>query len=417
MDRPVEEKIQQQRLYKRIGVVALGLIVLLVGLWGVRELLTNKLNPERIRTAVAELGTISNTLSASGEVIPAYEQVVVSPIQADIREVLIEVGQRVEPGDPILSLDKSFFLLNFDKQQQELELQQNAIKKLEFKLAKDQFDLEIQDSIQALEINSLEAALENAKRLLQVGGGTDEDVDHALLQLKIARLEKRQLENDLLIKRQSTTTDLRELEIQANIQRNSIQQMEEKLKRAEVIASRPGVLTWANENIGSTVNEGETLARIADLGSYKITGTFSDIYADRIKIGQKVNVRLNEEETITGMIASIRPTVENNVISFDIQLDESDHAALRPSMRVELFIITSTKLKVIRVANGPAIKGKAEQALFVMRDGVAEKRMVKVGLRNADFVELEANIDAGETIIISDMSRYEHMDRVEISNR
>ncbi|PHN04828.1 efflux RND transporter periplasmic adaptor subunit [Flavilitoribacter nigricans] len=414
MDRPVEERIQRQRTYRRLWQIGLALIVVVAGIWGLRKMLGGKVDQDRLRVAVAETGPISNTLSAMGEVIPAYEQVVTSPIQADIREVLIEVGRQVEPGDPILLLDKSFFLLNFDKQKQELDLQENRIDKLRFALAKDQFDLEIKDSIKALEIYSLEAAVESAKRLKQIGGGTDEGVDEAVLRLKIARLEKKQLENDLLIRRQSTSTEVKELEIQANIQRNSIQEMEEKLKRAEVVASRPGVLTWANENIGSTVSEGETLARIADLGSYKVTGTLSDVYAERISPGQAVNIRLSEAETISGRITNIRPTVENNLISFDIQLDEPDHAALRPNMRVELFIITATKPQVIRVANGPAFKGRNEQALFVMRNGVAEKRMVRIGLANSDYVELENNIAAGETIVISDMSRYEHMDKVDV---
>lgn len=417
MDRPVEEKIRRQRLIKRIIQIIVVLTVLLLGIWGLRKILTSKVDPMRLRVAVAEVGPVSNTLGASGEVIPAYEQVVTSPIRADIREVLIEVGQQVQPGDPILNLDKSFFLLNFEKQKQELELQENRIKKLQFTLDKDQFDLEIRDSIKALEINSLEAAVESAKRLRQVGGGTNEDVDAAALKLKIARLEKKQLENDLAIKQQSTVTEVRELQIQANIQRNGIREMEEKLKRAEVVASRPGVLTWANENIGSTVSEGETLARIADLGSFKVTGTLSDIYADRIKPGQQVDVRITDEERLQGMITTIRPTVENNLVSFDIQLDQSDHPALRPNMRVELFIITATKPEVVRVANGPAFKGRNEQPLFVMQDGIAEKRIVRVGLSNSDYVELESNVTAGETIVISDMTRYEHMESVEISKQ
>lgn len=414
MDRPVEESIQRQRIFKRIWQISLIVILIAGGIWGLRRALSGKIDENRLRVAVAETGPISNTLSAMGEVFPAYEQVVTSPIQADIQQVLIEVGQQLAPGDPIIALDKSFFLLTFDKQQQELELQENRIDKLRFSLAKDQFDLEIKDSIKALEIYSLEAAVESARRLRVIGGGTDEDVDEAELKLKIARLQKKQLENDLLIRKQSTATEVKELQIQANIQRNGIREMEEKLKRAEVVASRPGVLTWANENIGSTVKEGEVLARIADLGSYKITGTLSDIYAERITPGQTVSVRFTETETLSGRITNIRPTVENNLVSFDIQLDQPDHSALRPNMRVELFIVTATKPEVVRVENGPAFKGKNLQPLFVMHNGIAEKRMVKVGLSNADYVELETNIAPGETVVISDMSSYEHMEKVQV---
>ena len=49
-----------------------------------------------------------------------------------------------------------------------------------------------------------------------------------------------------------------------------------------------------------------------------------------------------------------------------------------------------------------------------MHNGIAEKRMVKVGLSNADYVELETNIAPGETVVISDMSSYEHMEKVQV---
>lgn len=416
MDRPVTLQIQRKRRYRRLILLVLAAIGFLLCVWLVWRVLSTSIDADRLRTSVAEIGPISNTLGASGEVIPAYEQVIVSPIQADIQAVLKNAGEEVTAGTPVLQLDKSFLLLNLEKQQQELDLKANSITQLKFQLEKNQFDLEIRDSIKSLEISRLEAELDNARRLLNIGGGTDEDIREATLRLQVARLEKKQLENDLRILRQSTVTELRELEIQRNIQRNSLSELQEKLKRAEVVAVRPGVITWVNENIGSTINEGEILARIADLGSYKISGTCSDRYAERIYTGQRVQVRLSDEETLLGTIVNIRPTVENNVIGFEVQLDESSHTGLRPNMRVELFIITDTKSQAVRVKNGPAFTGRNTQSLFVLAGDVAERREVQIGLYNSDFVEIASNLSAGETVIISDMSRYEHLEKVKIDS-
>lgn len=414
MDREIDPTIIKKQDWKRRGVIVVAVLLLVLALFGLRRLLSTKVEANRLRLAAAELGRMDNTLNASGEVIPAFEQVITAPIRAEVREVLAAVGSQVEPGTPILSLDKSFSELQYEKLKQQLELQRNSITKLGFNLDKTLFDLKITDSIKALRISQLQAELDDAIRLESIGGGTKEDVNKAALALKIAQLEKRQLENDLRIQEKSTVTDLKELEIESNIQANTIREMEEKLKRADIVAQRKGVLTWVNENIGSTVTEGEPLARIADLQSYRVLATCSDLYAERLRVGMQVIVRLTDEERILGSITNIRPTIENNVITFDVQLEDSAHPMLRPNQRVEVFVITASKTNIVRVQNGPAFKDRARQHVFVFDGEMAERREVQVGMTSFDHVEIISGIEVGERVIISDMTRFEHLETLKI---
>lgn len=393
-----------------IGGIA-GLVILL---WLMRSLMANSVAENRILTAVAESGPIESTLTASGEVSPEFEQVITSSIRADIQEVKLSVGARVEPGMPILLLDKSFALLDYQQLQQEWELKENGIEKLRLELQKKSFALLIADSTRQLDILQLENELEDAKRLKVIGGGTQEAINLIETQLKKARLEKRKLEFDLSIEAKQTETSLRELHLQSQIQQNALKSMEETLRRAEIVAKRKGVLTWVNENLGTAVNEGEVLARIADLSSYKIIGTCSNTYADRIRPGMEAVIPLNATERINGVIVNIRPTAENNILTFDIQLAEKDHVLLRPNMKVEVHIITASRSEAVRVANGPAFQGKATQILFVKENGIAVRRKVKIGMSNFDFVEITENLAPGEEVIISDMERYEHLTEIKI---
>src|SRR5690606_34931296 len=120
-------------------------------------------------------------------------------------------------GQPLLELDKQDLDAEVSRLRDELALKRNSIQKLRLELDKNFFDLQVRDSIKALNISSLEAALDNARRLKRVGGATQEQVEQAELELRIARLEKRQLENELRTKQQSIQAELRESELEAQI--------------------------------------------------------------------------------------------------------------------------------------------------------------------------------------------------------
>lgn len=127
-----------------------------------------------------------------------------------------------------------------------------------------------------------------------------------------------------------------------------------------------------------------------------------------------VVVRVNET-LLRGTLTNISPSVQNNIVNFDIQLDEKGHKLLRPKMKVEVFPITDAHSKVVRVANGAGFTGVPVQDVFVLRNnGKAERRTVKVGLANFDYVEILEGIKAGEKVIISDMSKFKNAKEVEL---
>lgn len=414
MDREISDTIVKKRKFKFLFVGLIIACTFLLSIYGLRMGLETKVDSNRIRTAVVEEGPIENTITTSGEILPVFEQVISSSIKTSILEVLKPVGSEVDRGTRILLLDKSLSLFEYEQLLQELELNKNGLEKLKLELNKNLFDLQIADSTKFLKINQLKAELKNAERLQNVGGGTKEAIDLASLNLRIAQLEKRQLEHDLSIQQRQTETSIKELEIKSIIHSSELRKMKQKLDRAEVIAKRKGVLTWVNENLGTTVDEGDILARIADLKSFKVLGSCSDLYVNRINIGMQVVVQLNDNDKIYGKISNIHPTIENNIVTFDVLLDDPNHEALRPNMKVELFIITNQKSKVIRVVNGPAFKGTPEQFVFVLEEGQALRRKVKVGLSNFDYVEIISGLNKDEEIVISDMTQYHHLPQVKI---
>ncbi|MCO6490591.1 MAG: HlyD family efflux transporter periplasmic adaptor subunit [Phaeodactylibacter sp.] len=413
MDRAVSLTIQRRRFWKRLAGWLAGLVLLAAALLAFRHSLSTSIRKAQVRTAVAGRGAVIQTLAATGLVLPEFEEVITAPVTADIQQVLVSEGTVVAAGQPLLVLDQAALEAEAGRLEDELALRRNSIRKLRLELARSLFDLQVRDSIKALGISSLEAALDNARRLKQVGGATQEQVEQAELELRIARLEKRQLENELKTKQQSIEAELRESELEAQIQERRLLEQKSKLAQAVLAARRPGVVTWINKQVGAAAREGEPLSKVAGLGAYRLEGSVSELYASRVQVGMPVQVRINDSLLI-GAIINIRPTVENDVLAFDVSLENPSHPMLRPNLRTEIFIVTGSRPDVVRVANGPAFNGQRRQELFILEGDRARRRTIPVGLSNFDFVELEEGVLPGEQVIISDMSDYEHLKELRV---
>jgi HlyD family secretion protein len=413
MDTVIEEEVTARKKKSAIIIVTVVIAVLSIAVWLLRTSLKSTIKKTEITTAVVDKGNVENTLNATGEVLPEFEEILT--IHEAIKKVLMDAGNKVKAGQSILTLDKSASQTEFERLNFQLQSKRNEISKLKLDLNKSFFDIRSNNDIKQLRISNLADAVENAKRLFKAGGGTREGIEQAELNLKVAQLEKKQLENEIKSKQQTMQIEIKEAEIALAIQENELHELQRKLNLANIIATRTGVVTWINKNIGATVREGESLARIADLGSFKVNGSISDNYMDQLHNGMPVIIRINDAQ-MKGHVANVYPSIQNNIVTFDVQLDERNNKLLRPNMKVDVFLVTDVQNNTMRVANGPAFKGASAQDVFVLNGDKAEKRAVHIGLTNFDFVEIKDGLKPGDVVITSDMSEYKNSNELTIKN-
>ena len=412
MDRPISESKQRNRAFRgTLRYVIIGLVII-AGFFLLRTVLKTKLDPENFQFANIEKGTIENAISANGFVVPAFEEQINAPISTEIKEVLVRSGAAVTEEVLLMKLDEEYIELEYEQIKDQVELKKNNITRLRFEYERNLNELRYENEIKALELSSLEAQLKDATRLQEIGSATVEDVEKAQLNLDIAELEKKKLDNNLNFKEKTIESDRRNLELEVLIEEKKLKEFSRKLKETLVRAPRPGVVTWINESIGKKVMEGEALVRLANLEAFRIEASCSDRYANSVKTGLPVKVRINNTD-LSGYIASVLPAVENNTLEFLVELDDIQNAALRPNLRVEVFIISDRKEDVLRVRNGAAFTGAVEQDLFVVRGDEAVKERVQVGLISMDYVEIKgSSLQPGDRIIVSNMDDFQHLDRI-----
>ena len=159
---------------------------------------------------------------------------------------------------------------------------------------------------------------------------------------------------------------------------------------------------------GATIRKGDVIARLADLSAFRVDASVSDAYASRLSVGQPVQVRV-DDRMLDGQISDVLPTVQNGVITVRVALKDRSNPALRQNLRVEVFIVTGHRERALRVRKGTSTSGEGVQQVFVVRGDRADRVRVRFGIASFDFVEVVEGLAAGDEVIVSDMTDYQHL--------
>ena len=413
MDRELPSDEIRKRRLKNYSKIAAVFLLLLVGFFTIRSVITPTISRSEIRTSIAELGTIEATLSASGTIIPEHEQILTSPIRSRIDSVHLNSGDSVRQGESILQLNQESIQIEYGKLKDELELQRNRKEQLRLKLQQTQIELQTKYEVKELQVQFNESQLDLERQLFEIGASNKTNIEQARLNLKIAEREFELLASQIDNQQATLKAELKGVDLQIRIHESKLTEIRRQMELAEARADRDGIVTWINDDIGSSVNPGDVIARIADLGSFKMEAKISDIHADKVSAGGPVVVRINEKN-LRGRISSVRPAVQSGVVTFIVELDNKSDESLRPSLRADVFVVTSYKDNVIIVNDGPFYRGLVDQDVFVIDGERAVRRTVDIGESNFDYVELLGEIKPGDEVIISNTSDYLHMKEIEI---
>ncbi len=416
MDRELPKEIISKRRRKRwiIGISALLSFLFLI--WFVGQLSTRSVEWSRIKYSVAEIGAVEATVNASGTVVPETEQALTAPNNCILRKTLLRPGDIVKAGQSILELERNDLQIECDKTKEQLELLRYKKTQMESELERKLSELRASREVKELQARFVKIQYERTKRLNVIGASSDEELQRATLASEIAERELAVQNLQIDNQRASMETELQSLLLQIHLQERTLHDIDRRLILSNAPSPLDGIVTWVNDSIGFPVREGDIVARVADLSRYRLRGEISSINSGLIAVGQIVRIRIGEK-IIDGKIISISPLVRNSLTSFDVQLDRPNDETLRPNLKTDVFVVTSSVKNVLRVSNGPFYEGLHDQTIFVIKGNRAEARKVDIGAANFNWVEIQGEVSSGDTVIVSDMRKFQKARTLTIKNR
>lgn len=414
MDREIPKEVRDKERKKKfikygaIGVAAVVCIAVLI------SFMRSSVNRKDLVFSEVDNGTIEVSVSASGKVVPAFEEIINSPINTRIVEVYRKGGDSVDVGTPILKLDLQSTETEYKKLLDEEQMKRYQLEQLKVNNNTYLSDLSMQVKISAMKLNRMEVELRNERYLDSLGSGTTDKVRQAELNFNTGKLELEQLRQQHANESKVKEADLKVKELEFNIFSKSLAEMKRTLDDAQIRSPRKAILTYINNQVGAQVAEGSQVAIISDLSHFKVEGEIADTYGDRVAAGGRAIVKIGNEK-LEGTVSSVTPLSKNGVISFIVQLNEDNNKRLRSGLKTDVYVMNAVKEGVLRLANASYYVGRGEYELFVQdsKDEIV-KRKVQLGDSNFEYVEVVSGLKPGDKVVVSDMSSYKNKNKLKL---
>ena len=415
MDREISKEVQrkeQRKQFIRIGTAVGGFIVLIVV---VISMLQTSLKRKDLNISTVDKGVIEVSVSASGKVIPAFEEIINSPINSRIVEVYKRGGDSVDVGTPILKLDLQSAETEYNKQLDEEQMKSLQLEQQRVTNHNKLSEMEMNLKVSRMELDRKAVELRNERYLDSLGAGTTDKVRQVELDYNVSILKLKEDEQKYKNEQALAEADLKVKELELNIFRKSLAETRRTLEDAQIRSPRKAILTYVNNEIGSQIGQGAKVAIVSDLSHFKIEGEIADTYGDRIAAGSKAVIKIGSEK-LDGTVSDVTPLSKNGVISFTVQLEEDNHKRLRSGLKTDIYVMNAVKDDVLRIANSSYYVGKGEYELFVVNGNQLLKRKVQLGDSNFEYVEVVSGLQEGDQVVVSDMNAYKDKNKLKIED-
>ncbi len=351
--------------------------------------LTRGTDAKQVEVQKVEFKLIKSSILASGTLAYREQVQLRSEVIGQVTELHVEEADRVNKGDPVITLDPKTYQAQVDQANARVRIQEIAIER------------------QRLLIKTLADRFERQKKMF-AKDLVDEDSYEAL-------------ESELALSK----VDLRSLQESLAQARAALDQSEELLSKTRILSPIDGAVIQLDLKVGETVIAGttnipgSTMMVIADPSE-----TLTEVQVDeadiaQVLVGQSADIftAAYPDTPLTGTVQSIasvaRQTPGQASLSFlvKILLDEQDIMTIRPGMSVRADIYTQSSEETLAVpvqavlfdedlGEDEKVKDKKEQTyVFVMEEGKAVRKDVEVGISSDSDQEITAGLKQDELVI------------------
>mgnify|MGYP001600159209 CR=1 FL=1 len=411
--------IKQKKKRRQWIVAACAIVVLAAAGYFVAKLKPAAPEVERatVWTDTVKQGPMLRQVRGPGTLVPREDEIMLIPAQTDatVVRILVLPGAKVEPNTVLMQLADPTLQQQLLDAQLQLKSAQADYVNTRAKVRSDLMTQEAAAGTVGADHSQAMLQAKTDKSLYDLG--VISGLTYSASQGKADELTTR---NSL--EKESITLNKRAVATQLAVQQTKVDQaralLELKQKQLDALnvkAGISGVLVELDHQVGEHVTAGTTLAKVVQPDQLKASLKIAETQARDIQIGQPAEIDTHNG-VIDGTVQRIDPAVVNGTVTVDVKLDGALPQGARPDLSVD-GTIDLNRLKDVLYVGRPAF-GNENSTIDLFKlspDGKTAVRVpVKVGLASVNSIQVLEGLQQGDTVILSDMSRWDNTDKIRL---
>ena len=359
-------------------------------------------------------GPMVRDLRGPGTLVPEHIRYITALSAGRVDKVLAQPSQRVKPGDVLLELS------NPDVQIQALQAEEQ-LTAARAQLVSLRTTLETQRLAQAGAVATMRTQYLQARR--DASEGDSLAGLHLLSEFEAAHRKDLALEDStrLDIEQQRLVLMTETVDSQLAVQQSQVDRLraiadfqQNVVRSLEVRAPDSGVVSDLTLQLGQYVTAGTQLAKVVQPSKLKAVLQIPETQAKDVSIGETASID-TRNGIIPGHVVRSDPNAINGTVAVDVALDGTA-PGMRPDLSVDGTIVVE-RLNDVLFTGRPAY-GQPNSTIGMFKispDGKTATRVqVQVGRSSVSTIELIRGLAVGDSVILSDMSQWDNVDKVRI---
>ena len=359
-------------------------------------------------------GEMLRDVRGLGTLVPVDVRWIPAQSAARVEKIILQSGAMVKPNSTILELSDP--QLQLDALNAEY-----AYKAAEADLANLKVQLSNSLMGQKSTAADIESAYQQAKMQAEVDRQLSEEGIQAALTAKKSAVVAEQLtiKEELVQDQLKIADDAAKAQVAAQQAHLEQQRVLYELKKRQldalhVRAGLNGVLSAVSVEVGQQVAPGTNLVRVADPSHLKATIQIQETQAKDVAIGQKATIDTHNGTT-EGHVTRVDAAVVNGTVAVDVSFEGALPPGARPDLSVDGTIELERLPNILYV--GRPVQGQPNSmiGLFRVLNGTEAVRVsVELGRTSVNSVEVMRGLQAGDQVVLSDMSAWDAYDRIRL---
>ncbi|MDF9409749.1 MAG: Macrolide export protein MacA [Pelotomaculum sp. PtaB.Bin013] len=356
-------------------------LLLLFAVSGCAEQKTN--NPTTVTTAVADNQELETTLELSGVLVPAQTVDLSSKISGQVTNLGFNVGSAVKAGDVLIQLDTEALKAQLMQAEAGLQSAEAAAQ-----------SVQNQASLAKINLDAAQKLYERTKSLYEAGAVSQSQMDDTTDKLNIA---KNQSEN-------ASGPAQNQAQAAINTAQANIKNLQVQIDNATIRSPLDGIVTNQSVNVGTVVSPGVPVISIVDTSILKMKCTVTQDLLPLLSINQEMDIKIDSypESKFKGSISSIGPIAVSTGEVFPVEISIKNNGSLTAGLSAHASM--NTKVSGVVVPASSVAQNGGENCVFIIKDNIASKRVVRTGLKNDKGTQILMGVNAGESVAITNVN-------------